>query len=325
MKKQILFTILFFILIICVGAFILISNAFNSGGEEEKEKLINKAEEEIYYLEDKLISMMNKLNSISFSNYVLSEEKQSSSEKSSESSQTDNSSSSGGGSDSGSGSSGGESSSKKNSSASSESSTDTETKKSESSDDNSKYELKSSGILLNSNQQTDWNYIKSNIEIIHSSLSTIIIDLHQLEVNNDDILKFSNILDKVTLSIKQEDKISTINNLASLYDLLPIYIEQISQDNKIINSFYTKACVLNTYALIEQNNKEEMKIQIANGIEYFSNIMNQIHNNNDNNQEENRVGEIYILLNELNNSIDLNDKEIYYIKYRNLMEKLINL
>ena len=65
-----------------------------------------------------------------------------------------------------------------------------------------------------------------------------------------------------------------------------------------------------------------MNGQISNGINYFSNVMNTIEINE---KQQNKVSKVYILLNELNTCIDLKDRELYYIKYRNTMEQLINL
>lgn len=215
-----------------------------------------------------------------------------------------------------------------NSSSSSGSSTSSESSDSEKSEnatntkENTKFELKNSGVLMGQSQEVDWDSIKSNTEMLYSTLPTVILDLHELNVNNEDILNFSNVLDQVTLSVKQEDKTATLNNLASLYAFLPTYRSQISEDNQSINIDYVKACVLNSYAFVEQEKWDEMKNQMANAMNYFSNIMNRVEGKE---QDQNRISKIYVLLNELNNSIDKKEKDLYYIKYRNLMEELINL
>lgn len=292
--------------------FILFCFLFILTGCSSKEKdLKNKVESEIKQLEDKIIAMMNNVNKISFSNFILVEEKVQSSD---ESSQTTSS-------EEGSQSNSEGASSSQNASSSKEGSGNSEREETSNSKENSKFELKNSGILTNSNQEVDWDSIKSNTEIIYSTWPTTIVDLHGLNVKNEDILNFSSVLDQVTMSVKQEDKIATLNNLASLYAFLPNYRSQISDDNKMINIDYTKACILNSYALVEQEKWEEMKIQIANAINYFSNIMNSIEGNG---QSQSRISKIYVLLNELNSSIDLKDKDLYYIKYRNVMEELIN-
>lgn len=38
-----------------------------------------------------------------------------------------------------------------------------------------------------------------------------------------------------------------------------------------------------------------------------------------------QINKIYVLLNELKNSLEQKDKDIFYIKYRNLMEELTEI
>ena len=40
---------------------------------------------------------------------------------------------------------------------------------------------------------------------------------------------------------------------------------------------------------------------------------------------KNKITKIYVLLNELNNSLIVQDKEIYFIKYKKVMEELVLL
>ena len=306
MKKQIIidFIILFFILL----CFIF----FLTGCSSEDASLQLKAEKEIEYLEEKIVAMMNSLNQITLSNAVLIEEKK---DKSSENTQ--------GGENQKSSSSGGTSEQKEQSSegSGSASSSSSGSNNSESNKETTKYDIISDSILVNKNQPINWEYIKSNTETIHSTWATLTIDLHGLEVNNEDILNFSNALDQVTLSAKQENKVSTLNNLASLYAFFPSYMKQISDNNEKINVDYTKACVLNSYALADQDKWNEMKPQVENAINYFSNVLNSVSKDK---QNQNRLSKIYVLLNELNSSIDVKDKDLYMIKYKNVMEELVN-
>ena len=306
MKKQIIIgSIILICIIICV-IFIISKN------NSKDTSLQAKTEEEIEHLEEKIVAMMNNINKITLSNSVLVEEKTNeNSQTSGNTNQTNDNSQEGG--------KGG--SSQGSDSSSSSGSSDSDNDKENSNKGNAKYEIVNDSILANKNQTIDWEYIKSSAETIHSSWATLTIDLHSLNVNNQDILNFSSVLDQVTLSAKQEDKTATLNNLASLYAFFPIYIKQISDDSKKINIDYTKACVLNSYALVEQNKWDEMKLQVTNGINYFTNILNCV---NDEKQNQNKLSKTYVLLNELNNSIDLKDKDLYMIKYRNVMEELIN-
>lgn len=306
MKKQIIIGSIILICIVACVVFIISKN------NSKDISLQAKTEDEIEHLEEKIVAMMNSLNKITLSNSVLVEEKTNENSQTSGNTKQSNDNSQ---------EDGEESSSQSSDSSSSSGSSDSDSDKENTTKGNSKYEIVNDSILANQNQTVDWEYIKSSAETIHSSWATLTIDLHSLNVNNQDILNFSNVLDQVTLSVKQEDKTATLNNLASLYAFFPIYIKQISNDSEKINIDYTKTCVLNSYALIEQNKWDEMKLQVTNGINYFTNILNSV---NDEKQNQNKLSKTYVLLNELNNSIDLKDKDLYMIKYRNVMEELVN-
>lgn len=311
MKKQVFVNFILLFLILFLFLFIL------TGCTSEKESLRSKTEEEIKYVEEKIIAMMNRLNQINFSNSVLIEEKiENKKQSESDSSQEDNKkqSSNSGGNSKQEGKSGG--------SDSSGSSNNSQNSQNTSSEQTTQYEIVNDNILGNSNKKIDWENIKSNTESMHDTWATLTIDLHSLNVNNEDILNFGDVLNQVTLDVKEEDKTSTMNNLANLYAFLPNYRKQISDDNEKINIDYTKACILNTYALSEQEKWDDMKNQAANAIQYISNIMNSVSKNI---QNQNKISKVYVLLNELNNSIDLRDKDLYMIKYRNVMEELVNL
>lgn len=303
MKRSILIFLIIIVIIISIIAF------FNINNNKTENITTIKTEEEIKHLQERIISMMNSLNNITLSNAVLVEEKTENKNENKQEGQNQEQS-------------GGRSSNnQKGDSQNQESGSSNISNTQSSSNETTKYRIKNDSILVNENNSIDWEYIKTNAESIHSSWSIATIDLHSLNVNNEDILNFGVTLDQMTISAKQEDKTATLNNLASLYGFFPKYVEQISEDKEKINLCYTKTCVLNSYALMEQDKWNEMKVQCTNAIKYFTNILNNI---NENTQNQNKISKIYVLLNELNNSVNLKDKEIFMIKYRNVMEELVN-
>lgn len=310
MNKKIFLIIFSIAIVIIFVAYIVTST--NNYIKSNNKKIEEKTEEEIKQLEEKLVGMINSLNNISFTNAVLKQTSEKSSETNSDNNSSNNSS----------GSSSNDSNSGQNS-QSSGSSNDNSNSISSKTEEQVKYEIQKNDILLTNLSNIDWEYIKANTESIYNLWANLIVDLHELDVNNQDILNFSNTLDQVTLSVKEENKYASVTNLVSLYSYLPTYVNQFLNNENEKNLFLTKNCVLNTYALIEQQNWDEMKKQTASAIEYFSNIMNNIENNE--RQNRNKITKIYVLLNELYSSIDLQDKELYYIKYRNTMEELLNI
>ena len=225
--------------------FALNSNKINM----KNENLIQKVEQEIKVLEDKIIAMMNKLNNISFLNALFIEE-----------------------------------------------------------------------ISCNNQvPEIDWTYMKTNVETIYTILPTFISDLNMLEINSDGISNFSNILDQTTLSIKNEDKFASINNLANLYAFLPNYRSQLSSDKQKINIDYTINFVLNGYAFLEQNNWDEVNMQLTSAINCYLTVMEKM---DEDFIAQNRVSKAYILLNELKNCVSFQDKDLFYMKYYLLIEEL---
>ena len=295
----IVISIVFLVSVSVVVAF----NSNNSIDSKDNKELIKKTEDEIKFLEDKIIAIMNKLNNINFLNSFLIKEQVTARKEDSKESNSNTETSS---------------ETPQNSSNFSK-----ENLENSSSNENTKYEVRDGRVLVNGlNNEIDWEYVKSNIEMIYSMWPTVIADLNVLDVKNEEILNFSNALDLLTISVKNEDKISTVNNLATLYTFLPIYRSQISKDLPNINIDYCKNCILNSYSRVEQNNWEETRKELNNAMNYYFSVMNSIDTNI---QNQNRISKTYILLNELNNSTNLQDKEIYYLKYRNVMEELINL
>lgn len=311
MKKYITIIIILIIIITSI-IFFFISNNSN-----EEETLLYKTENEIEYIEENIIAMMNKLNQITFSNTVLIEEKteNTKSGKSENNAQNQNTEQSNKqGSDNQKQGQSGNNSNSSSSESSSQNEQNTAT---------IKYEIRDDSILTTNTNNIDWETIKYNTENMHSMWSTLLIDLYSLNVNQDDILNFSSILDQITINSKEEDKVTLLNNLASLYSFLPKYKEQIyKEDNSKINIDYAKACVLNSYALSEQNKWDDVKAQTSKSVNYFTNIMNSVYVNREN---QSKITKAYVLLNELNNSVRLNDKEVFLIKYKNAMEELIKI
>ncbi len=166
--KKYMYVILIIILTVCILASVFFVS-FASSKRDEKEKLAQKAQEEIKYIETTLFSMLNELQNISFDIYRLTienKEKQNVTEGS-EASQEESSSSS------------------EESSSSENTSKENQTQK--------KYSMENASILLNKQDEVDWDYQKVTIETLYPYWNTTMVDLHELGVNSEDITKFSRI------------------------------------------------------------------------------------------------------------------------------------
>lgn len=314
MGKNVIKISIIIISLVLAILFIFFTNRSNSGEADLK----SKTEDEIVHLESKLLDIANKVNNISFSNHILTKTKVEDTEQGTNSQGSQGGSSSGqensqdqGGSSGGQESSGG--GSQKSGSSSQGQSGGNKSQVTE------KYEMERSSILTNKQTDIDWDYIKYNAELLYSNWSTIVIDLHSLNINNNDILNFGDTLNNLIIATKNEDKVQTLQIISDLYSYIPKYTEQYSDDKTKVNLEYTKYFIVDAYTLLEEDKWDEIDKQVENAKAYYSNIINGVNFETEN---QNKINKVYILLNELDNSIQYKDKDLFYIKYKALIENL---
>lgn len=281
-KKIIIF---FILLILIVGSSFAIWK--NNEKPNDEEKINSKLNSEMEYLNTSLISIANGLNNIVIQEYKITESSNNntSSESSNNTSKNDNSS-------------------KENS-------------LNESNNETSNISFSMTQNTINTDE-IDWKNLESEISNLYKSWSEIIIDLNKINNNNENILKFSNDLDETTKYIKAQDKVNSLSMVAKLYSYLPQFMELYEKDGRKITFMQTKTNIIRAYSIIEQEKWEEIKKEISSSINSFNTILNDVNNN----KNQYNINKTYVLLNEFNNSIDTNDKEILYIKYRNLIQEI---
>lgn len=175
-----------------------------------------------------------------------------------------------------------------------------------------------SSILGDNTQNINWTEIKSDIELLHDTWSTIIIDLTQRGINNKYMEEFSKLLDNTTVDIKEENKKESLIGLTDMYSYLTKFLEN-EGDNIQKNIKNVKMHIIKAYSLVESENWEQMGTEVNEAIRYYNNIINQTNYAKENSF---KVEKTSISLKELQNSLTVKDKNVFYIKYRNLMEQL---
>ena len=174
--------------------------------------------------------------------------------------------------------------------------------------------------LLNSNyDDIPWDEISYGVETMYTAWPSISIDMQALNVNESDISSFSTTLDGVAQAVKAGDKNSALINLYNLYALLPKYLSYFSSDESKLNIYNTKAYVLSSYVSANSANWEEMNTNVTNAINTLSKNM---QTEGISNIEKSTLEKSYVLLEELKRGVSLEDKEIFYMKYKLAMEQL---
>ena len=298
-KYKSLIYVLLIIIIVLIGFFIYKVLGKNENNYNNKEKTVS----EIKDIEYRFVNIFNLLNDISFDNYKISLTKIEENNNNNTESQDSNSSSS-------------------SSSDSNKNESGNESKASTSSQINEKYTMEESGILTN-DVSIDWEEIKSEVEIMYSKIYSLALDLYQTSAKQEDIIKFNKEYDSLAIAVKEENKGKTLEELAKLYNYLPEFIQDCSDDEKQIIIIKTKNYIFQAYSKLDAEDWESISDNVDSAIQEFTKLVTDITNIEKENQYT--INKIYIILNELLNSIQLQDREVFLIKYKNVLEELQNL
>ena len=284
-KKQIIIYIISIaFVIILISSIVVYANSQN-----DEVTLEEKVSTEIDYLSSKLIGTLNQFNGFSFIGYdIQSKEEQN---QTATSKQTDTNA-------------------QKNSEI-----TDESNASANNSSDNNKNQI----LAFKGNYPTNWNTIEYQIEEIYHTWNTVVIDLHALNVNSDIILKFSDILNQATEQIKKKDKKEAMLQLTNLYALLPEYAKSYQSDPQWANLLQIKSNIIASYSFASNEQWNEAKTKVQEATKLFTERLNSVSNQNQNQATSNKV---YILIHELDNAINLKDKEIFFIQYSSMIEKI---
>lgn len=175
--------------------------------------------------------------------------------------------------------------------------------------------------ILNANKTINWENLKLEIENLNNTWPSIIVDLYKANVDNKKLTEFSDLINTCIGNIKNENRTETLNSLAKLYEYIPVFLEKIASDNKQIELAKTKVEVIKAYVNIDFAKWEELKTSLDRAISNFEPIVN----NTNEAEKEYNIRKAYVLLQEFKNAVDTNDKDLLFMKYKNLMEELIIL
>lgn len=190
---------------------------------------------------------------------------------------------------------------------------------SDSKKNNYQYQMIENSILVG-NTEPNWEDLIYDIEQIYSNWSIVTLDLYKQNINNQKILSFNVDLDDAAKAIKDKNKEQSLILLAKLYSYILAYFEDFSDDQMQTNLYKVKSNLFNAYSIIGQNNPNEVKNYLQASEEAMVSMMNNIQN-----QKTYNLNKAYILLKDLQTTVDKNDVNIFYLKYKNLSEELNSL
>ena len=190
----------------------------------------------------------------------------------------------------------------------------------ETSDKESKiFELEDKNVL---NNEADWNKLVSKIEILYMSWPTIANDLKYVGVNEKDIEGFGENIDILVILCKEKNKNQIINTLVDMYEYLPNFMYKL-KDN--VKKQSVLECKFNLLKCYKDVNNDEWD-NLGKSLNLLRESFLQCKDNYSNIQEKKQNIDICdVLVSEMSNTEFLKDKTVFYIKYKNLMSELDDL
>lgn len=279
--------------------FLILTIVFLTGcSNKNDENLKTKAISELDYLDSKIIEMLNKLNNISFENYsIISKQVKLSSKD--EKAKTEEK--------------GGEGSANEGE------------KQEENKEKNNTINSTSmvANTELNKNREDiNWDELRIDIEQLNESWAVIVLDLYTLNASNNTILNFSEQINKAMIEIKAEDKQKCLETLANMYTGIPEILQEIKADINIQKKRQTQKHIIDAYILANDMTNSQINSNITQAINVYSEIMSNIDYTKNKSEKTNKI---YVLLNEMFNSVVQKDSDIFYIKYKNFMKEIEEL
>jgi len=165
----------------------------------------------------------------------------------------------------------------------------------------------------------EWDNIKNDSKKINNALDTILLDLSELDIPNDDLISFSNELNNLIILISKEDDILAIDKLNHLYSLIPKYMARYSDDKNKISKKELKSNILASYNFSNAKKWAEAKATIQTVEDKYKTMMNDVDYMRENTYNLNKV---YVLIEELKNAINMENMELIKMKYVNLIEEI---
>ncbi len=258
----------------------------------DEEKMKEKIIQEINFLDDLIVSMLNELNNISLDNFSIIYNKIELSKETNDSSSSQST---------------GSSSKNESISGNNEGNNLITT------------EIKTKTMLGSDNEDINWNLIEEQIEILDTSWNVILLDLYNSNPQDTDVVGFSDKLNDTILSIKDRDKSLSLINLRDLYSYIPKFLElaKINDENQKIKQ--AKLCLINSYIYANEENWENVKKELLNCELQINNISNKkdyVEN------REYKVNKMFILVKEIEKTTSIQDKTIFFMKYKNLLQSI---
>lgn len=165
----------------------------------------------------------------------------------------------------------------------------------------------------------EWDSMLKDEKDLLESLDTVILDLSELDIKNEDVIKLSSEINNLIILTTEENISGVLYKIRDIYSLIPEYMKTFENDTDLINKKNIKRLVISCYSLVVDGKWEEAKAEALNLETKYKEMMNDLKYAENNSYNLNNI---YVLVEEFKNSIGIENIELVSLKYITLIEKI---
>lgn len=168
--------------------------------------------------------------------------------------------------------------------------------------------------------EIDWQSILDDEKKINEVIETIILDLSEMNISQEDLILLSSELNNLLIVTLAENEEELLQRTQSVYALVPRFLSVFSDDKNSIKDKELKSIVLSSFAFANVEEWEQAKTTLQSAINKYTNeMMNDVDYMQARSYSLNKV---YVLLGEIKNAMDVENLNLVKLKFVNFIEKM---
>ena len=169
------------------------------------------------------------------------------------------------------------------------------------------------------NEKLNWDLIEENMIELNGVLDTVILDMSEKEISNEDIINFKDGVNRLSIGTSNKDINVVLEEYRNLYSILPKFAEKAFRNKNEVKQLNLKNLVVSSYVYSELLNWGIAKETIDSAEVIYKEMMDDLDYMKEFSYNLNKV---FVLISEMKNAIYLEELELTKIKYVNFIEKI---
>lgn len=168
-------------------------------------------------------------------------------------------------------------------------------------------------------EDLNWDLIEENVIDLNGVLDTVILDMSEVEISNEEIITFKDTVNRLSIATSNKDINVVLEEYRLLYAVLPMYAQKAFDNKNEVKQLELKSLVISSFVYANLLNWEEANEMINIAETKYKEMMDDIDYMKEYSYNLNKI---LVLLSELRNAINIEEAELVKLKYVNFIEKI---